>query len=250
MNEKNYRMDEELSRFEQDLKSLTPKHCSAAASVPTMPAFHDNRLTSQIDTSVVMDHQSSSLPFTNRRWLKTVAVSWATGLAAGLLVSAIWTKLMKEETSITEPNLLTENSSAAGVSEPNTPWNVSENSSSKTTSRQQPLATRSLTAQPITAQRGPGFVGDMRRTSLNIPDQEILHPFMGLNNVNWNAAMLPSSKRFAGVQSGTKQASEQANAPDSGSGDSQKSIPVSIPKTQGQRELLKSLIESNDLISI
>ncbi|MCU0713022.1 MAG: hypothetical protein MUC43_13255, partial [Pirellula sp.] len=91
MNEKNYRMDEELSRFEQDLKSLTPKHCSAAASVPTMPAFHDNRLTSQIDTSVVMDHQSSSLPFTNRRWLKTVAVSWATGLAAGLLVSAIWT---------------------------------------------------------------------------------------------------------------------------------------------------------------
>ena len=250
MNEKDYRMDEELSRFEQDLMSLTPKPCFAAASVPRLPPIHDNRLTSQVGTGVIIDHQSSSLSFTNRRWLKTVAVSWATGLAAGLLVSAIWTKLMKEETSITEPSLLTENSSAVGVIEQNTPSNVSQNSSSKTTSRQQPLAIQPLTAQPLIAQRGPGFVGNTRRTPLNIPDQEILHPFMALNNVNWNAAMLPSSKRFAGVQSGTKQASEQANAPDSASGDSQKSIPVSIPKTQGQRELLKSLIESDDLISI
>jgi hypothetical protein len=248
MNEKDYRMDEELSRFEQDLKSLTPRHCSAAASVPTMPAFHDNRLTSRVDTGVGINHQSSSLSFTNRRWLKTVAVSWATGLAAGLLVSAIWTKLMEEETSSNEPSLLTENNSAAGVSEPNTPLSISQNSNSETTSRQQSLSAQPFTTQSLSIQRG--FVGNTRHTSLNIPDQEILHPFMGLNNVNWNPAMLPSSKRFAGVQSGTKQASEQANAPGAASGDSQKSLPVSIPKTQGQRELLKSLMESDDLISI
>lgn len=250
MNEKDYRMDEELSQFERDLKSLTPRRCSATASVPTMSAFQDNRLTPQVDTSVVMDHQSSGLPFTNGRWLKTVAVSWATGLAAGLLVSAIWTKLMKEEGSITAPSLLTENRSAAGVSESNTPSTGSENSSSKTISRQQPSTTEPLTAPSLTAQRGSGFAGNMRRFSFDSPEQEILHPFMGLNNVNWNAAMKPSSKRFAEMQSGTKQDFEQSNAPDSASGDSQKSFPISIPKTQGQRELLKSLIESNDLISI
>lgn len=238
-------MDDGLNRFEQDLKSLTPKPYPSASPARTMLPIHDYGATSLPGVGVVRDQQLLSLNSTHRNWLKTVAVSWATGLAAGLLISAFWTKMMKEETAITEPSLLTENSSAAGVIEPDTPLNVSKNSSSKTTSRQQPLAT-----QPITAQRSPGFVGNTRRTSLNSPEQEILHPFMTLNNVNWNAAMLPSSKRFAGAQSRTNQTSEQANAPDSASGDSQKSIPVSIPKTQGQRELLKSLMESDDLISI
>lgn len=248
MSEKDYRMDEELTRFEQDLKSLTPRHCSAAASVPTMPAFHDNRLTSRVDTRVGIDHQSSSLSFTNRRWLKTVAVSWATGLAAGLLVSAIWTKLMEEETSNNEPSLLTENNFAAGVSEPNTPLSISQNSTSKTTSRQQSLSPQPFTTQSLSIQRG--FVRNMRYAPTHFPDEEILHPFMALNNVNWNAGILPHSKRPTAVQSGTKQDSEQANAPGAASGDSQQSIPVSLPKTQGQRELLKSLMESDDLISI
>lgn len=248
MNEQDYRMDEELSRFEQDLKTLTPRHCSLAAPVPTMPAFHDNRLTPHVDTGVGVDHQSSSLSFTNRRWLKTVAVSWATGLAAGLLVSAIWTKLMEEETSNNEPSLLTENNSAAGVSEPNTPLSISQNSTSKTTSRQQSLSTEPITTKSSSTQRG--FVRNMRYAPTHFPDEEILHPFMALNNVNWNAGILPHSKRPTAVQSGTKQASEQGNAPGAASGDSQQSIPVSIPKPQGQRELLKSLMESDDLISI
>lgn len=248
MNEQDYRMDEELSRFEQDLKTLTPRHCSSAASVPTMPAFHDSRLTSRVDTRVGIDHQLSSLSFTNRRWLKTVAVSWATGLAAGLLVSAIWTKLMNEETANFEPSLLTENNSAAGVSEPNTPLSVSQNSTSKTTSRQQSLSPQPFTTQSLYTQRG--FVRNMRYAPTHFPDEEILHPLMALNSVNWNAGILPHSKRPTAVQSGTKQASKQGNAPCAASGDSQQSIPVSIPKTQGQRELLKSLMESDDLISI
>ncbi|MCU0718646.1 MAG: hypothetical protein MUC83_03000 [Pirellula sp.] len=248
MIEKDYRMDEELTRFEQDLRSLTPKPCSATASVPTMPLIHNNGLNSHIGIGVATDHQSSSWSFTNRSWFKTVAVSWATGLAAGLLVSAIWTKLMEEETSNNEPSLLTENNFAAGVSEPNTPLSVSQNSTSKTTSRQQSLSPQPFTTQSLSTQRG--IVRNIRNAPTHFPDHEILHPFMALNNVNWNAGILPHSKRPTAVQSGTKKASEQANAPGAASGDSQKSIPVSIPKTQGQRELLKSLMESDDLISI
>ncbi|MFN7292861.1 MAG: hypothetical protein ACK5T6_19935, partial [Pirellula sp.] len=162
MNKPNFPMDDGLNRFEQDLKSLTPKPYPSASPARTMLPIHDYGATSLPGVGVVRDQQLLSLNSTHRNWLKTVAVSWATGLAAGLLISAFWTKMMKEETAITEPSLLTENSSAAGVIEPDTPLNVSKNSSSKTTSRQQPLAT-----QPITAQRSPGFVGNTRRTSLN-----------------------------------------------------------------------------------
>lgn len=245
MKEKDYHMDDDLSQFELDLKSLTPKHFPASLPLQMILPVQSVGLASQADAGEARDQQPQSARTSNSKWFKTVAVSWATGLAAGLLVSAIWSKLMKEETSVMPPNLLTEYSSVAGGTEQTEPLSVSQNSSSRTTTHQQSLSAHSLSTQP-----GTDFVGNTRRTTLSSSDQQILHPFMALNNVNWNAAMLPSSKRFAGVQSENKPASEQANAPDSATGNSQKSIPVSIPKTQGQRELLKSLMESDDLISI
>ena len=62
MIEPNFPVHEGLDRFEQDLKSLTPKHFPVE-----LPA----------------------LPPTGPSWLKIASVSWLMGLAAGVLVSAI-----------------------------------------------------------------------------------------------------------------------------------------------------------------
>ena len=77
MIEPNFPMHEGLDRFEQDLKSHTPKHHPVV-----LPA----------------------LPPTGPSWLKIASVSWLMGLAAGVLVSAIWARLMNGQVPIAEPN--------------------------------------------------------------------------------------------------------------------------------------------------
>ena len=233
-------MDDGLDRFEKDLKSLTPKRYPLASPVRTMLPIHDFGASPRPDAGIGQDQQLISSKSTNRNWLKTVAVSWATGLAAGMLISAIWTKLMTEETFIYEPNLVAENDSSASVSEPSTPLDVSSNPPSITPPRQQ---TASLL-------RGQGFVRNSRGIVPDFRDHQILHPFMPLNNVNWNAAMTPPAKRFTGLQTEANQSHEQPGAPNQLSDASHESLPSPFPKSQGQRQLLKSLMESDDLISI
>jgi hypothetical protein len=133
-----------------------------------------------------------------------------------------------------------ENGSSASVSDLSTPLDVSSNPTSITPPRQQ---TASLLSGQDFVRNRKGIVPDSR-------DHQILHPFMPLNNVNWNAAMTPPAKRFTGLQTETSRSHEQPDAPPQDSDSTQESLPSSYPKSQGQRQLLKSLMESDDLISI
>jgi len=239
MNEPNFPMDDDLSRFEQDLKSLTPKHFPMASPVRAMLPIHDLGLSSQSDVGIGTDQQSHRFPVMNRNWLKTVSVSWMTGLAAGLLVPAIWTRLTHEDAPIVEPNLISESGSSSAVTVPPPPTASTPGSPSiKPTRTQEP-----------SRYREQSFASTNRYTSLNSYDDQILHPFMSLNEVHWNTAIVPSARRLTGAK-GPKQDDEQNSAPDSTSDVPQTTLLNSLPKAQGQRQLLKSLMESDDLNSI
>lgn len=240
MNERNYPMDDDLSRFEQDLKSLTPKQFPTASPVRAILPIHDLGLTSPSDVATVTDQQSHRFPFVNRTWLKTVSVAWVTGLAAGLLAPAMWTRFMNEEAPVIKPNLISESGVSSIVTDPNSPAASTPDSPSiKPTRTQEP-----------SRYREQSFASTNRYTSLNSHDDQMLHPFMSLSEFHWNSAMMPSTKRLTGMATGAKQDDEQQGAPDLTSETPQTTLPNSFPKIQGQRQLLKSLMETDDLISI
>jgi hypothetical protein len=147
---------------------------------------------------------------------------------------------MNEETPVIEPNLISESGVSSVVTAPTPPTASTPDSPSiKPTRSQEPSRYREQSSASTN-----------RYTSLNSHDDQILHPFMSLNEVHWNSAMMPSAKRLIGVETGAKQNYEQHNVTDSTSDVPQTTLPNSFPKTQGQRQLLKSLMESDDLISI
>jgi len=179
MIEPKFPMDEGLDRFEQDLKSLTPK------SFP------------------------KELPPTHPSWLKIASVSWLMGLAAGVLVSAIWTKLMNGQVPIAEPNPISQKVALT----PNPP-------STNPFGSPQP----SVFGDEILA-------GRSRTIATDLDDDYVLQPLMRGNTVN-------RSRRFSGEA--THSSTEDSAIPN----------PISLPKYQGQRQLLKILMESDDLTSI
>lgn len=240
MNEPNLPMDDDLSGFEQDLKSLTPKHFPTASPVRAILPIHDLGLTSPPDVGAVTDQQSHRFAFVNRTWLKTVSVAWVTGLASGLLVPAIWSGFMNEEAPVIKPNLISESGSSSAVTVPLPP----------TAATPDPPSIKPTRPQEPSRFREQSFATNYRYMSLNSHDEQMLHPFMSLSEFNWNSAMMPSAKRFTGVETGAKQNYEQHNVTDSTSDVPQTTLPNSFPKTQGQRQLLKSLMETDDLISI
>ncbi len=240
MNEPNFPMDDDLSRFEQDLKSLTPKHFPTASPVRAILPIHELGLSSQSDVAAVADRQSHRFPFVNRTWLKTVSVAWVTGLAAGLLVPAIWTRFVNEEAPVIKPNLISESGSSSAVTIPTPPTaSTLDLPSLKPTRSQEPSRYREQSSST-----------NYRYMSLNSHDEQMLHPFMSLSEFHWNSAMTPSARRLTGVAKGPKQDDEQNSAPDSTLDAPQTTLPNTFPKAQGQRQLLKSLMETDDLISI
>jgi hypothetical protein len=194
MIEPNFPVHEGLDRFEQDLKSLTPKHFPVE-----LPA----------------------LPPTGPSWLKIASVSWLMGLAAGVLVSAIWARLMNGQVPIAEPNLV---SQKVGLN-PNPPSTNPFGSQSTRAFGVETLAVRS------------------RTIAADLDDDYILQPLMRRNTVH-------ASRWFSGVDVANRPRSSQTDAAHSSAEDSAIPDPDSFPKHQGQRQLLKMLMESDDLISI
>lgn len=244
MNEPNFPMDDDLSRFEQELKSLTPRDFPVGLPVRAMLPMHDLGLTSPPDVGIVTNQQSHRQPFVNRAWLKTVSVSWMTGLAAGLLVSMIWTRLVNEDAPFIDPKLISESGVPSVATDPNPP----------TTSSRDLPSTETTRPQESSRFREQSFGTNFRSISLNSYDGKILHPMMSLREVDWIFSIMPPAKRLTGVVKEAIQDHEHSSAPNSTSDVPQttlpNSFPNSFPKAQGQRQLLKSLMESNELISI
>jgi hypothetical protein len=182
MIEPNFPMHEGLDRFEQDLKSLTPRPFPVV-----LPA----------------------LPPTGPSWLKIASVSWLMGLAAGVLVSAIWARLMNGQVPIAEPNLVSQK--------------VALNPNPPSTNPFGSQSTRAFGVETAAVRSGT--------IATDLDDDYVLQPLMRRNTVN-------ASRRFSGEA--THSSTEDSAIPD----------PDSFPKHQGQRQLLKMLMESDDLISI
>jgi hypothetical protein len=194
MIEPNFPMHEGLDRFEQDLKSLTPKHLPVV-----LPA----------------------LPPTGPSWLKIASVSWLMGLAAGVLVSAIWTRLMNGQVPIAESNPV----------------------SQKVALTPNPTSTNPFGSQSTRAFGVETAAVRSRTIATDLDDDYVLQPLMRRNRVN-------GSRWFSGVDMANRPRSSQADATHTSTEDSAVPDPNSFPKYQGQRQLLKMLMESDDLISI
>ena len=156
MIEPKFPMDEGLDRFEQDLKSLTPK------SFPKeLPPMHPN-------------------------WLKIASISWLLGLAAGVLVSAIWTRLMNGEVPIVEPNQVSQKVALS----PNSPSTIPFGSPQPSVFGDEILAGRS------------------RTIATDLDDDYVLQPLMRRNTVN-------GSRRFSGEASHTSREDSATPNPNS-----------------------------------
>ena len=100
-----------LDRFEQELRSLTPKSNSTVLFDP--------------ESSHANIRHSSGSPKANRYWLQTASVSWTMGLATGILISAFWTQSNNRELSPPEPNLVAQETTApTTVASAPTPQNL------------------------------------------------------------------------------------------------------------------------------
>ncbi|MFM2013794.1 MAG: hypothetical protein RLZZ396_2578 [Planctomycetota bacterium] len=233
MIEPDFPMHEELDRFEQDLKTLTPKPFPGLLPVQAKMPQDDLGLSSMPDVGLLTDNQVHRLPSTNYHWLKIASVSWMMGLAAGVLVSVLWTRLMNEQVPIAEPNLVSQKMAASGA--------TSE------TPVMAPI-TNSASTNPFGSQHPRAFgdknlAGHSRTIATDLAYDYVLQPMMRRNPADL-------TRWFAGMEIAKQPKRPQADVPHSTAKDSTTPEPSSFPKYQGQRQLLKTLIESNDLISI
>ena len=246
MNEPNLPMHDGLDRFEQDLKSLTPNHAPKVLPVQAMLSVQGLGASSGLDASsghdacLVTDERLHRLPMKNRNWLKIASVSWVTGLVAGLMVSAVWTRLMTEENPITEPNLASETRITSEVT----------NAPPELVLTPSPPSTEPFRVLPTSAFGDAIFSGNNRYFAIESASDDVLQPMMRRNAVTRISNSFPTEQKFARVDSATKQKDGQTDASNSTSKTSPTPNPNSFPKYQGQRQLLKMLMESDDLISI
>jgi hypothetical protein len=147
---------------------------------------------------------------------------------------------MTEENPITEPNFASETRVTSELT----------NAPPELVLTLNPPSTEPFRAQPSSAFGDAIFSGNNRYFAIESASDDVLQPMMRRNAVTRISESLPSAKRFARVDSATKQKNGQTDASNTTSKTSPAPNPNSFPKYQGQRQLLKMLMESDDLISI
>jgi hypothetical protein len=233
MIEPDFPMHEELDRFEQDLKTLTPKPFPGLLPVQAKMPQDDLRLSSMPDVGLLTDKQVHRLPSTNYHWFKIASVSWMMGLAAGVLVSVLWTRLMNEQVPIAEPNLISQKMATSGATFETPAMAPITNSPS----------TNRFGSQHPRAFGDENLAGHSRTIATDLAYDYVLQPMMRRNPADL-------TRWFAGMEIAKQPKRPQADVQHSTAKDSTTPEPSSFPKYQGQRQLLKTLMESNDLISI
>jgi hypothetical protein len=233
MIEPDFPMHEQLDRFEQDLKTLTPKPFPGLLPVQAKMPQDDLRLSSMPDVGLLTDKQVHRLPSTNYHWFKIASVSWMMGLAAGVLVSVLWTRLMNEQVPIAEPNLISQKMATSGATFETPAMAPITNSPS----------TNRFGSQHPRAFGDENLAGHSRTIATDLAYDYVLQPMMRRNPADL-------TRWFAGMEIAKQPKRPQADVQHSTAKDSTTPEPSSFPKYQGQRQLLKTLMESNDLISI
>ncbi|MCY3005470.1 MAG: hypothetical protein NTV29_05770 [Planctomycetota bacterium] len=169
----------------------------------------------------------------NRNWLKIATVSWVMGLAAGLLVSAIWMRFMKEDLLRTEPILASQDVAISEVISAPPEVALTQN----------PPSAELFRSQQPAAFQDEFFGGTSRFNAIDLAGDYVLRTIMRQNAVN-------GSMTFAEVDSASPPKNGQTDVPNSSTKSPSTPIPYSFPKCQSQRQLLKMLLESDTLNSI
>lgn len=217
MIEPKFPMHQELDQFEQDLKSLTPKQYPDTLSVQATTSYHD------------VEHPHRS-PTASRTWIQIAMVSWVTGLAAGILLSAIWTRATMEPVPLAKSNAIPENITAAESRFPNTK--------------------SVLAPQPSALDQEDVLAAICRSIAINSDSDVVLRPIMQRNPFLVNAASLPSTSRIDQAELGSHPEAKEPDANDHNRMTSPASEFNSLRNLQGQRQLLKTLLEFENLNTI
>ncbi|MBU6385938.1 MAG: hypothetical protein KGS49_08380 [Planctomycetes bacterium] len=230
MIEPKFPMHQELDQFEQDLKSLTPKQYPDTLSVQAKTSYHDAGFVTKPDTLPVADNHPHRSPTANRTWIQIAMVSWVTGLAAGILLSAIWTRVMMEPVPLAKSNAIPQNITAAESRFPNTK--------------------SVLAPQPSALDQEDVLAAICRSIAINSDSDVVLRPIMQRNAFLVNAASLPSTSRIDQAELGSHPEAKEPDANDHNRMTSPASEFNSLRNLQGQRQLLKTLLEFENLNTI
>jgi|688.fasta_scaffold89009_2 hypothetical protein len=230
MIEPKFPMHQELDRFEQDLKSLTPKQYPETLSVQAKTSYHDVELVTKPDTVPGADNHPHRSPWASRTWIQIAMVSWVTGLAAGILLSAIWTRVMMEPVPLAKSNTIPENITAAESHFPNTK--------------------SVLAPQPSALDQENVLSAICRSIAIDSDSDVVLRPIMQRNALLVNATSLPSTPRIDQTEPGSHPEAKEPDANDHKMMTSPASEFNSLRKLQGQRQLLKTLVEFDNLNTI
>ena len=157
-------------------------------------------------------------------------VSWITGLAAGILLSAIWTRVMMEPVPLAKSNAIPENITAAKSQFPNTK--------------------SVLAPQPSALDQEDVFAAICRSIAIDSDSDVVLRPIMQRNAFFVNAPSLPFTTRIDQAELGSHPEARQPDANDHNMMTSPASEFNSLRKLQGQRQLLKTLLEFENLNTI
>jgi hypothetical protein len=175
-------------------------------------------------------------PSVNRTWLRTVAISWSAGLAAGLLISILWTRW-------------TNNGIANKGSQSPANGQLSQPNLSATPSLESPIASRpndSVPPQERNRSRYESMQNSSYLTAFDSSDQSILRPFVPLRSVDWEAAMVDTKTRQHGTGAQSLENPQGKDVPSSNSALNSIPIPFERPRSQGQHQWLKSLMKSEE----
>lgn len=230
MIEPKFPMHEGLDRFEQDLKSLTPKQYSEAISVQAKVSTNELELCAQPDAVPSADNQPYRSPTANRTWIQIAKVSWVTGLAAGILLSAIWTKVMIKPVPLAKSNAITENVAA--------------------TESNLPKAKSILASQPSAWDEQDSLEAIYRSIATDSAKDVVLRPIVQRNAFFVNPTSLPSTTRIDQVESGSHLKTKQPDVNGHNTMPSPASEFNSLQKHPSQRQLLKILMEFDNLKTI
>lgn len=230
MIEPKFPMHQELDRFEQDLKSLTPKQYPETLSIQAKTSYHDVEQVTKPDAVPVADNQPHRSPWANRTWIQIAMVSWVTGLAAGILLSAIWTRAMMEPVPLAKSNANPENIAATEYNLPNTK--------------------SVLASQPSDLDQEDVLAAICRSIAIDSASDIVLRPIMQRDAFLVNAASLPSTSRIDQAEPRSHPEAKQPDANDNNRMTSPASEFNSLRKLQGQRQLLKTLLEFDNFNTI
>lgn len=246
MNESNHQMDKELNLFEQELRSLTPR---SGVSMSDPSLTNDARMSHMLGRDwleggpPLASQQStctSVIPsVTKSNWWTTVAVSWSSGLAAGLLLSAIWTQwnmggfdISGEITSgerFASTNDLPPSSLDSNLPPPN------KGDASNSRSNPWPDSQRTRLGNTFRGGRYVAIQGNQ---------QDVLRPFLQLYDINndWRFTSRPTHKTFFDIPSWEN--AEIRDEPNVAPSELKPVPPAQQSVPQNQRQLLQSLYQS------